>query len=68
MPHNQRALEVGAVSLREPTDQFYGDCSAGVEDLADNYWWIATHLEDVLPEELRLRAERWMKERTCVLV
>lgn len=64
----KRALEVGAISLREPTDQFYGDRSAGVKDLAGNHWWIATHLEDVPPEELRLRAERWMKERTRVHV
>ncbi len=64
----QRALEVGAVSLREPTDQFYGDRNAGVKDLSGNHWWIATHLEDVPPEELRLRAERWMKERTRVQV
>ena len=62
----QRALEVGAISLREPTDQFYGDRSAGVKDLAGNHWWIATHLENVPPEELRLRAEQWMKEEpTC---
>ena len=64
----KRALDVGAVSLREPADQFYGDRSAGVKDLAGNHWWIATHLEDVPPEELRLRAEQWMKERTRVQV
>jgi len=62
----KRALGAGAVSLGEPTDQFYGDRSAGVKDLAGNHWRIATHLEDVPPEELRLRAEQWMKERTRV--
>ena len=60
----QRALDAGAVSLREPADQFYGDRSAGVRDLAGNHWWIATHIEDVPREELRLRAERWMKAST----
>lgn len=64
----KRALEAGAVSLREPADQFYGDRSAGVKDLAGNHWWIATHLEDVPAEELRLRAEQWMKERTRIHV
>jgi PhnB protein len=64
----KRALGAGAVSLREPADQFYGDRTAGVKDLAGNHWWIATHLEDVPPEELKLRAERWMKERTHVQV
>jgi PhnB protein len=60
----KRALDAGAVSLREPADQFYGDRSAGVKDLAGNHWWIATHIEDVPREELRLRAERWMKTST----
>jgi PhnB protein len=64
----KRALEAGAVSLREPADQFYGDRSGGVKDLAGNHWWIATHIEDIPPEELRLRAEQWMKERTHVQV
>jgi uncharacterized glyoxalase superfamily protein PhnB len=60
----KRALDAGTVSLREPADQFYGDRSAGVKDLAGNHWWIATHIEDVPREELRLRAERWMKAGT----
>lgn len=64
----RRALDAGAISIREPADQFYGDRSAGVRDLAGNHWWIATHLEDVPPEELRLRAEQWMKARTHVAV
>ncbi len=62
----RRAIEAGALSLREPVNQFYGDRTAGVQDLAGNQWWIATHIEDVPPEELRLRAERWVKERTQV--
>lgn len=52
----KRALRAGATSLREPADQFYGDRSAGVKDLAGNHWWIATHKEDVSPEELEKRA------------
>jgi len=60
----KRALDAGAAPLKEPADQFYGDRSGAVKDLAGNHWWIATHLEDVPPEELKLRAERWMKERT----
>lgn len=62
----KRAIEAGAIALREPADQFYGDRSGGVKDLAGNYWWIATHIEDVSPDELKLRAERWMKQRTHV--
>jgi uncharacterized glyoxalase superfamily protein PhnB len=57
----KRALEAGATSIREPADQFYGDRSAGVKDPAGNHWWISTHIEDVPPEELKKRAEEWMK-------
>lgn len=50
-----RAMEAGAKSLREPTDEFYGDRSSGVEDPSGNYWWIATHVEDVSLEEIGRR-------------
>ena len=59
----KRALQAGATSVREPSDQFYGDRSAGVKDSAGNHWWIHTHIEDVPPEELQKRAEAWMKQQ-----
>ena len=52
-----RALEAGGESLREPTDQFYGDRMAGVRDPVGNSWWIATHVEDVSDDEMRKRAK-----------
>jgi PhnB protein len=57
----KRALQVGAVSTMEPMDQFYGDRSAGVKDPSGNQWWIATHKEDLSPEELAKRAQAAMK-------
>lgn len=59
----KRALQAGATSLMEPADQFYGDRSAGVRDPVGNHWWIATHKEDVPPDELARRAEAFMKQR-----
>ena len=59
----KRALQAGATSVREPSDQFYGDRSAGVKDFAGNHWWIHTHIEDVSPEEIKKRAETWMKQQ-----
>lgn len=60
----QRGLEAGGVSVMEPADQFYGDRNAGVKDSAGNCWWIATHIEDVAPEELRRRHdERYMQQQ-----
>src|SRR5262249_59487018 len=51
----RRALEAGAVSLGEPSDQLYGDRIAGVKDPARNVWWIATRQEDVSDDELERR-------------
>jgi PhnB protein len=52
------ALAAGGVSLSEPKDQFYGDRHGGVKDPSGNVWWIATHIEDVTPEEVARRAEK----------
>ena len=39
----ERAIAAGAVSLRPPTDQFYGDREADITDPSGNQWYIATH-------------------------
>ncbi len=57
----QRAIAAGAKSLMEPADQFYGDRHGGIEDPLGNYWWIATHVEDVTPEEMERRAKEQLK-------
>jgi PhnB protein len=53
----RRALAApgAARSLREPTDEWYGDRSAGLEDSQGNQWWLATHIEDLSSEELQRR-------------
>jgi uncharacterized glyoxalase superfamily protein PhnB len=58
----KRALQAGATSTSEPADQFYGDRSAGIKDPVGNQWWIATHKEDVPPEEIARRAEACMQQ------
>jgi PhnB protein len=57
----KQALRAGATSTMEPTDQFYGDRSAGVKDLTGNQWWIATRKENLSPDELVRRAQAAMK-------
>lgn len=54
--YNQ-ALKAGGKSLREPTNEFYGDRSAGIEDPLGNQWWIATHIEDISEEEMEKRMQ-----------
>lgn len=51
-----RAVAAGAKVLRPLQNQFYGDRSGGVEDPFGHAWYIATHVEDVSPEELKKRA------------
>ena len=58
----KRALQAGATSQMEPSDQFYGDRHASVIDPVGNHWSIATHIEDVPPDELARRAEAFMKQ------
>lgn len=52
----KRAIEAGATVVREPQDEFYGDRSGGVKGPLGNEWWVATHVEDVSPEEMAKRA------------
>jgi PhnB protein len=59
----RKAIEAGGTSLSEPADQFYGDRNGGVKDPAGNIWWIATHKEDVAPEEMRRRMQAAMAKR-----
>jgi PhnB protein len=48
-----KAVEAGAEVVMPIADQFYGDRSGGVKDVAGNYWWIATHVKDVSEEEIK---------------
>jgi uncharacterized glyoxalase superfamily protein PhnB len=54
----QRALQAGAVSVMPPTDMPHaGERYGGVKDGSGNLWWIATHIEDVSPEEQARRVQ-----------
>jgi PhnB protein len=52
----ERAIQAGAKGLRAVEDQFYGDRSGQFEDPFGHRWSIATHVEDVSPEEMEKRA------------
>jgi len=58
----KRAVQAGASSLTEPTNMFWGDRFARVKDPSGNVWAIATHVEDVPPEEMGKRAAAAMKQ------
>jgi hypothetical protein len=46
----------------EPSNQFWGDRMAGVKDQGGNFWWIATRVEEVAPDELMERAEAFLSQ------
>jgi PhnB protein len=50
-----RAVELGAELQRAPEDQFYGDRDGYIVDPFGHGWTIATHVEDVEPEEMMRR-------------
>ncbi len=54
----QKAIDAGAKSVRPVADQFYGDRSGTVIDPFGHMWSVATHIEDVAPEEMRRRAAK----------
>jgi uncharacterized glyoxalase superfamily protein PhnB len=58
----QRAIDAGATPEKQPADQFYGDRSGGFIDKWGNHWWVATHVEDVSPEEMQRRTAEWQSK------
>ncbi len=56
----ERAVAAGAKLTRPVKDQFYGDRSGAVEDPFGHLWYIATHVEDLTPEEVKRRMDAEM--------
>jgi PhnB protein len=52
----ERAIRAGAKPLRAVEDQFYGDRAGQFEDPFGHHWNVATHIEDVPPDEMAKRA------------
>jgi PhnB protein len=57
-----RAVSAGATALREVEDQFYGDRSGQFEDPFGHRWSVASHVEDVGPDEMARRAAEMMQQ------
>jgi PhnB protein len=49
------AVELGATLQRAPQDQFYGDRDGHIVDPFGHHWTVATHVEDVPPDEMMRR-------------
>jgi PhnB protein len=58
-----RAITAGAKALQPMKDQFYGDRSGTLVDPFGHVWTIATHKEDVPPDEMKKRFEAFVKQQ-----
>jgi PhnB protein len=61
----ERALKAGAKAQRPVANQFYGDRSGTLEDPFGHVWTVATHVEDVAPDEMKRRAEAAMRSASA---
>jgi PhnB protein len=62
---SKQAIAAGAKVVQPVQDQFYGDRSGTFEDPFGHKWTIATHKEDVSPEELQKRMEAFAKKQAA---
>ncbi|GAC1433447.1 MAG: Dot/Icm type IV secretion system effector PhnB [Terriglobales bacterium] len=51
----KKAVDSGSKVIKPLKDQFYGDRSGTLSDPFGHQWTVATHTEDVTPEEMKKR-------------
>ena len=57
----ERAVAAGSTLDRPVEDRFYGDRSGQIVDPWGHRWSVATHVEDVPPDEMERRAAEFME-------
>lgn len=58
-----RAVKAGATAVMPPADMFWGDRFGKVKDPFGHEWSIATHKEEVSPEECVKRAQKFCSKQ-----
>lgn len=58
----QQAISAGATSVMSPSDMFWGDRYGKLSDPFGHQWGLATHKEDVAPQEMKKRAEAFFAQ------
>ena len=58
----KQAIAAGAKELEPVSDKFWGDRSGKIEDPFGYRWGLATHIEEVPPEEMEQRAKAFTSE------
>ncbi len=57
----KKATTEGAKLLKPVQDQFYGDRSGFFQDSFGHLWGVATHIEDVSPQDMKERMKKMMQ-------
>jgi PhnB protein len=58
----KRAVDAGAKEIVPLADQFWGDRTGCVVDPFGHQWWLAQHVEDLTPEQIRKNAEAFFSQ------
>jgi PhnB protein len=58
----KRAVDAGAKEIMPLADQFWGDRTGCLEDPFGHKWWLAQHLKDMTPDELRQAADSFFSQ------
>ena len=58
----ERAVQAGAKSEMPVEDMFWGDRAGAVKDPSGHRWMLATHKQDLSPEQIKRGAEEFFKK------
>jgi len=58
----KRALDAGGTVVMPLEDQFWGDRAGCFEDPFGHRWWLAQHLRDMTPDELKKAADSFFSQ------
>jgi len=59
----QRAINAGAKEVMPLADMFWGDRAGCVDDPFCHHWWLAQHMADLTPDEIKKGQEEFFSRR-----
>jgi PhnB protein len=58
----KQAVDAGAKEIMPLQDMFWGDRTGCLEDPFGHRWWLAQHIQDLTPEEIKRNAEAFFSQ------
>jgi PhnB protein len=58
----QRAINAGAKQVMPLADMFWGDRAGCVDDPFGHHWWLAQHIADLTPDEIKKGQEEFFSQ------